>query len=63
MTVLLDQVEAIREEDSDAKMIIFAESKRTVDKICGELRQLQIPSLPFYESMGAQSRTTTLSLL
>ena len=40
--------------------MIFAESKKTVDKISEILRVNEIKNLPYYTDIGVQGRSTTL---
>lgn len=42
--------------------MIFAEAKKTVDKISEILRENEIKNLPYYSELGVTGRTTTLQL-
>ena len=42
--------------------MVFAETKKTVDKICDALRQAEIKSLPYYPDIAVQGRAMTLML-
>jgi ERCC4-related helicase len=37
-------------------IMIFAESKKTVDRICEVLHKAEIKNLPYYQDTGAQGR-------
>lgn len=50
---------SIIEKDNQAIMV-FAESKKTVDKICEALRKAEIKNLPYYQDVGVQGRANTL---
>ena len=41
-------------------IMIFAESKRSVDKISDALRKAEIKNLPYYQDIGVQGRQMTL---
>lgn len=43
-------------------IMIFAESKKSVDKICEVLQKAQVKNLPYYQDTGMQGRQTTLQL-
>ena len=50
-------------KSSKAKSImVFAETKKVVDKICDALRQAEIKSLPYYPDIAVQGRAMTLML-
>ena len=40
--------------------MIFADSKKQVDKIAEALRKEEIQNLPYYQDIGVQGRQTTL---
>lgn len=39
--------------------MIFAETKKTIDKICDALREADIKSLPYYNDIPVQGRAMT----
>jgi superfamily II DNA/RNA helicase len=43
-------------------IMIFAESKKSIDKICEVLYKADIKNLPYYQDTGMQGRQTTLHL-
>jgi len=42
--------------------MVFAETKKSIDKICDALRQAEIKSLPYYTDITVQGRAMTLML-
>ena len=40
--------------------MIFAESKKTVDRICEVFMQNELKNLPYYQEIGLNGRQTTL---
>ena len=43
-------------------IMVFAENKRSVDKVCEALREAEIKSLPFYADLSVFGRILTLML-
>jgi superfamily II DNA/RNA helicase len=54
-------IEVIKSSKSKSIMV-FAETKKSVDKICDALRQAEIKSLPYYPDIAVQGRAMTLML-
>ena len=42
--------------------MVFAETKKSIDRICDALRQAEIKSLPYYTDITVQGRAMTLML-
>ena len=58
---ILELVKIIKKEPNQG-LIVFCEKKSRVEKVVDALKQHEIKSLPFEESMSSQSRNLTLSL-
>ena len=41
---------------------MFAENKKSIDKICAAFQKSEIKSLPYYPDIAVQGRTLTLML-
>lgn len=62
LNLLTNVVKKSLEERKSKSIIIFAESKKAIDRICEALRQAEIKSLPYYQDIAVQGRAMTLML-
>lgn len=62
LNLLVDIVKRSLEVLRHKSIMIFGESKKTIDKICEILQKAEIKSLPYYLDTGIQGRMTTLQL-
>ena len=62
VNLLIDVVKRSLDVLRHKSLIIFCESKKTVDKICEALQKAEIKNLPYYQDAGMQGRQTTLQL-
>eukprot|EP00347_Sterkiella_histriomuscorum_P023516 403334343 len=60
INILVDQVKRSIDVLRNRSIMIFAESKKTIDKVCEALRKAEIKNLPYYHDIGVQGRQTTL---
>jgi len=58
--LLVDVVKRSLDVLRHKSIMIFADSKQTVNKICEILHKAEIKNLPYYQDTGMQGRTTTL---
>ena len=61
--LLVNIVRQSLEDRKDKSIIIFAENRKTVDKICEVLMQAEIKSMPYYADIHPQGRLMSLNLL
>jgi ERCC4-related helicase len=62
LDILIDIIRNSMEKRNTKSILVFAESKKTVDKICEALRVAEIKSLPYYPDIAVQGRAMTLML-
>ena len=62
LDLLVNIVKKSLNEDKRKSIIVFAESKKMVDRICDYLREAEIKSLCYYPEITVQSRAMTLML-
>jgi len=62
LNLLVDVVKRSLEVLRHRSLMIFAESKKQVDRICEVLQKAEIKNLPYYQDTGMQGRQTTLQL-
>ena len=62
LDLLIEIIKKSMNERGSKSIIVFAESKKSIDKICEALRQAEIKSLPFYPDIAVQGRAMTLML-
>ena len=56
LNLLVDVVKRSLEVLRHRSLIIFAESKKQVDRICEVLQKAEIKNLPYYQDTGMQGR-------
>ena len=62
LEILIDIIRKSIEKRKSKSILVFAESKKTIDKICEALRVAEIKSLPYYPDIAVQGRAMTLML-
>lgn len=62
LNLLVDMVVRSLEVYRHKSIMIFAESKKTIDRICEVLHKADLKNLPYYQDTGMQGRQTTLQL-
>ncbi len=56
LNLLVDVVKRSIEVLRHRSLMIFAESKKSVDRICEVLQKAEIKNLPYYQDTGMQGR-------
>ena len=56
LNLLVDVVKRSLDVLRHKSIMIFAESKKSVDKICEILQKAEIKNLPYYQDTGMQGR-------
>ncbi|TNV86152.1 hypothetical protein FGO68_gene15481 [Halteria grandinella] len=62
LNLLVDLVRRSLDVLRHNSIMIFADSKKSIDKICDALLRADIKNLPYYQDTGLQGRQTTLQL-
>ena len=62
LDILVEVVKKSLDERKSKSILIFAETKRSIDRICDALRLAEIKSLPYYPDIAVQGRAMTLML-
>jgi len=62
LNLLVDVVKRSLDVLRHRSLLIFADSKKNVDRICELLQKAEVKNLPFYQDTGIQGRQTTLQL-
>jgi superfamily II DNA/RNA helicase len=62
LNLLVDVIKRSLDVQKHHSILVFAESKKNVDRICEVLMLADIKSLPYYQDQGNQTRQTTLQL-
>ena len=62
LDILIDIIRNSISKRNSKSILIFAESKKTIDKVCEALREAEIKSLPYYSDISVQGRAMTLML-
>jgi len=62
LDILVNVIRKSIDERKSKSILVFAESKKTIDKICEALRLAEIKSLPYYPDIAVQGRAMTLML-
>ena len=62
LEILVNVIRKSIDERKSKSILVFAESKKMIDKICEALRLAEIKSLPYYPDIAVQGRAMTLML-
>lgn len=62
LDILIDCIKNSIENRNSKSIMVFAETKKSIDRICEALRQAEIKSLPYYTDITVQGRAMTLML-
>jgi len=62
LDILIQIIRKSIEEKDRKSIIVFAESKKIIDKICEALKEVEIKSLPYTSDIPVQGRALTLML-
>ena len=62
LDLLINVIKNSLEKRQTKSIMVFAETKKSIDKICDALRQAEIKSLPYYTDITVQGRAMTLML-
>ena len=62
LDILVEVIKKSQDERKSKSILIFAETKKSIDRICDALRHAEIKSLPYYPDIAVQGRAMTLML-
>ena len=62
LDILIRIIRRSIEEKDRKSIIVFAESKKIIDKVCEALKEVEIKSLPYTSDIPVQGRALTLML-